>query len=134
MNKGLVELNKERKERYQRTIKDITKSEYIIFIALLIEASINKMQGCKLWKDDRGEKKMGLAPKIDFGIYMKYWRFAEVKRLIPYVMEDDTLKGNGDVWWKFKGRVDTFNKIRKDVLFASSIRVFDESMSPYMPR
>ena len=82
MNKGLLELNKDRKELYQRTIKDIKKSEYIIFITLLIEASINKMQGCKLWKDDRGEKKMVLAPKIDFGIYMNYWRLGEVKRQI----------------------------------------------------
>ena len=49
-------------------------------------------------------------------------------------MEDNKLKGNGYVWWKFKGRIDEYNKVRKIVFFASSIRVFDESMSPYIPR
>ena len=49
-------------------------------------------------------------------------------------MEDETLKKEGDAWWRFRGRVDAFNKVRKDVLFVSSIRVFDESMSPYVPR
>ena len=65
---------------------------------------------------------------------MMKWRFQENKRLVPFMMEDENLKKDGDVWWRFKARVEEFNKIRKQILFTSSIRVFDESMSSYVPR
>ena len=112
----------------------MTKSEYIIFLALLIEAYINKMQGIKLWLDGRANNRGGLAPKVDFTDYMKRWRFWEIKMLVPFTSEDRHREKNGDVWWRFSGRIDNFNRIRKEVMLVSSIRVFDESMSPYMPR
>ena len=53
----------------------MTKSEYIIFLALLIEACINKMQGIKLWFDGRADNRVGLSLKVDFADYMKRSRF-----------------------------------------------------------
>ena len=133
INKGLQDFNKDRREKYQSEITDITKSELVTFIALMIEASINKLQGIKLWNDGK-ERRKGLAPRIDFSRYMKFWRFSKLKRIIPYMMVDKSLKEEDDEWWRFKGRVGSFNKVRKDVLLTSHVRVFDESMSPYVPR
>ena len=42
-NKEIYEINKERKEHYQKVSKPITKSELMIFIALLIEASVHRL-------------------------------------------------------------------------------------------
>ena len=75
INKGVAQINNERKDRFQRCIKEVTKSEYIIIVALLIEASINKMQGIKLWFDGRADNRVGLSLKVDFADYMKRSRF-----------------------------------------------------------
>ena len=105
------------------------KSDFLIFIALLIEASVHKVQGTKFWSDGRRVNRQVLFEKVDFSKYMMKWRFQEIKKLFPFIMEDENLKKDGDVWWRFKARVEEFNKIRKQILFTSSIRVFDESMS-----
>ena len=39
-----------------------------------------------------------------------------------------------DEWWRFKTRVENFNKIRKHHIFTSHILVFNESMSVFLPR
>ena len=134
LNEALVSYNRERKEKYQRVMKHVTKSEFYVFIALLIEASVHKVQGSKFWSDGRRDNNKVLFEKVDFSKYMMKWRFHEIKRLVPFIMEDENIKKDGDVWWRFKARVEEFNKIRKQILFTSSIRVFDESMSSYVPR
>ena len=72
--------------------------------------------------------------KVDFGKWMKAWRFRQIKTLIPKIMESEVLKQSKDDWWKFKQRVSDFNKIQKEKLYASYALVFDESMSAYTPR
>ena len=72
------------------------------------------------------------ANKIDYGKYMKVWRFKELKMYIPKVMEDEGLKETDD-WWKFKTRVN-WNEKRKMELYTSFVLVFNESMSAFIPR
>ena len=66
-------------------------------------------------------------------MYMKDWRFKEIKQYIPSVMKDESSKGV-DAWWEFSKRVCQFNEIRKSRLKSSSVIVLDESMSAFVPR
>ena len=63
---------------------------------------------------------------------MRLWRFKEIKRYVPIIMEDETMKV--DDWWKFKGQVEMFNKKRQSEITTSHILVFDKSMSAFVPR
>ena len=113
------------------------KAEFIIFHALLIGASVHSSQGVRLWREDMFGKskkvKRGLSEQVDFSKYMRLWRFKEIKRYIPLIMEDKNKKDNDD-WWRFTSRVDMYNKNRSTNLPASHILVFDESMSAFIPR
>ena len=119
-----------------RQWKKVSKCEFFIFHALLIGASVLPQQGEKLWteEDRKTKNKRGMIIKVDFGKWMKAWRFRQIKTLIPKIMESEVLKQRKDDWWKFKQRVSDFNKIRKEKLYASYALVFDESMSAYTPR
>ena len=131
----VVNENIERKRRFQRSIKIVTKAEFMIFHALIIGAAMHPMTGTTLWKKKHFGKKnkvrKSLSPEIDFSIYMMEWRFKEIKSLIPRLMEDQSLKDSDD-WWRFKGRIKSFNKKSKDLFAASSVMVFDESMSAFI--
>ena len=70
---------------------------------------------------------------VDFGEHMKQWRFRQVMNYIAQVMEHHKIRETDD-WWKFKERVNLFNKKRKTSCRASHVAVFDESMSAYVPR
>jgi len=129
--------NIKRKESYQKVIRKVKKSEYIIFHAILIGATAYSEQGEALWQTgDECEKKnvrRGLSQTVDFGKFMKCWRFRQIKKYIAEVMEDHSIKETDD-WWRFKGRVEDFNVSRKKKVFKSHIFVFDESMSAFIPR
>ena len=71
---------------------------------------------------------------VDFGKYMKLWRFKEIKHFVPQLMEDKDLKEEGDDWWKFKTFVNKIAENRKEHFSASHVLVFDESMSAFIPR
>ena len=64
---------------------------------------------------------------------MKEWRFKEIKQFVPQVMEDESMKEDDD-WWQFKKRVELFCEKNKDLYYGSSIFIFDESMSAFIPR
>ena len=64
---------------------------------------------------------------------MKEWRFKEIKQFVPIVVGDELIKEEDDQW-RFKKRVEFFVKINKELDYASSILVFDESMSAFIPR
>ena len=137
LNKIIEEDNKKRKEKYQRVIRRVSKAEFIIFHSLLIGASNYTQQGEKLWRDQtrsNRKRRKGLLLEVDFGNYMKDWRFKQIKYYISHIMEDIDLKTNEDDWWRFKKRVQNFNNNRKENIYASHIRVLDESMSAFVPR
>jgi len=52
---------------------------------------------------------------------------------VPIVMENESIKEE-DNWWRFKKQVELFAKKNKELYYASSILVFDESMSASIPR
>ena len=136
MNTAIEKDNLKRKEEYKRTVKKVTKKEFIIFHALMIAASSFSCQGDKLWiKDKMGnkKKKKGFSQSVDFGVYMMHWRFRQIQKMIPIVMECHELSDEDD-WWKFKSRVIAFNQKRINTYHASHILVFDESMSAFCPR
>ena len=74
-----------------------------------------------------------LAPKVDFGKYMKEWRFKQLKLLLPKTMEDDTKK-EVDNWWRMRKMMDKYTEKTKNVLYVSSLIVLDETMSALVPR
>ena len=136
LNKVIERQNAANRKTYRRQWKKVSKCEFFIFHALLIGASVLPQQGEKLWteEDRKTKNKRGMIIKVDFGKWMKAWRFRQIKTLIPKIMESEVLKQRKDDWWKFKQRVSDFNKIRKEKLYASYALVFDESMSAYTPR
>ena len=135
---GIVDSdNMRRKEEYKRTIKKVSKPEFFTFHALIIAASAFSGQGEKLWNEEKmghnRKKRKGLSQKVDFGEYMKRWRFRQIQNVIARVMECAEISEEDD-WWKFKERVVSFNKKRLSHYHASHILVFDESMSAFCPR
>ena len=136
LNNIIEKKNTLNKKNLRRTIKKVSKPEFIVFHALLIGASIFCQQGEKLWaQDEKGKQKMrGIMKGIDFGQWMKAWRFCQIKALIPMIMESESLNALNNDWWKLKQRIIDFNSNRKKKLYASYALVFDESMSSYVPR
>ena len=65
--------------------------------------------------------------------YLKEFRFHEIKRFMPFLFADETIKDT-DPWWQFKSAVDLYNKNRKETVSASLFKTFDESMSAFHPR
>ena len=62
-----------------------------------------------------------------------YWRFRQIQKHIPCVMECNKISDEDD-WWKFKARINSFNQKQTNSYHASHIIVFDESMSAFCPR
>lgn len=137
LNEAIVLDNENRRQNYQRVIRMVSKVEYIKFHALLIGATAYSEIGERLWASDvqnvRKKRRNGLSRRVDFGKYMKQWRFKQIRQYIPAVMEDKTIKEIDD-WWRFASRVTKFNNVRKNLLKSSHVHVFDESMSAYVPR
>ena len=134
INDSIQKENARRKEKYQRSIKKISTSEFIMFNALLIASTVYNDRGCNLWADNCDmKKKAGVSIKVNFGMYMKLWRFKEIKQFISTLMKEEEVKKE-DSWWKVKGIINKFIQKRKEVIIASHTLVFDESMSAFVPR
>ena len=132
LNEAIKAENTLRKERFQHVLREVTKKEFKIFHALLIGATLHSKKGTALWPK-KNAKRRSLAASVDYGEWMKEWRFKEIKQYIPAIMEDATMKEEDD-WYRFKRRVQLFNKKNKELYFASSVLIFDESMSAFIPR
>ena len=57
INNFITDKNARRKEKYQRPIKKISKSEFIIFNALVIAATAYNKRRFNLWADNPDMKK-----------------------------------------------------------------------------
>ena len=132
-----VEIEKEnlnRKEHYQRPIKKMEIQEFFTFNALLIAASLYNDRGVNLWPENTNDKrKAGFSSNVDFGKYMKFWRFKELKHYIPYVMSDESLQDSDD-WWRVRRIISEYSRKRKGAIFTSHTFIYDESMSAFVPR
>ena len=88
LNVAIQKNNITRKKNLQKAIKEVSKSEFIIFHALLIGASLYSSQGFKLWCDptyidviikNKKRRYRRFSEHVDFGKYMKLWRFKQIK-------------------------------------------------------
>ena len=52
VNDSIQKENIRQKEKYQRSIKKISTSEFIMFNAFLIASTVNNDRGCNLWGDN----------------------------------------------------------------------------------
>ena len=76
-------------------IRKVSTSEFLVFHARLIGATIHFQQGGKLWhsnNNNRRKERKKLNEVFDFGKWMKYWRFKQIKHVIPKVMKDNMIK------------------------------------------
>ena len=75
MNEIIQLGNIKRKESYQKSIRKVKKSEYIVFHAILIGATAYLDQGEALWQTGAEFKKKnirrGLSESVDFGKFIK---------------------------------------------------------------
>ena len=124
------QINKPRRVLCQRTIKLLSKSGLLTFIALIIGAANQSANGRNLWGKDINQT---LSSSTDYSEYMNRTRFFEIKSVIHFMMEDESVK-HVDDWWKVRSFVDGFNKRRVDELYTGIVMVLDESMSAMVPR
>ena len=90
------------------------KKELAKFYALILAASILSHSGLYLWhKDIVKRRKASFSNNIDFGKYMKLWRFKEIKQYVATVMEDEDSKATNN-WFKVKKMVRKFMDKRKE--------------------
>ena len=137
INNAIRKENTKNKESYKRSIRLVRKDEYFIFHALMIASIMYVQQGAMLWKDARkniNKRREGFTDDIDFGKYMKWWRFKQIKYFVPIVMEDTKMRDDGVDWWRFKDHIIKHNDNKKEKIRASHVLVFDESMSSFIPR
>ena len=137
INVAIGKENVKNKESYKRSIRLVEKEEYLIFHALMIASVMYVQQGAMLWKDARKNAKNnreGLSGDPDFGKFMKWWRFKQIKFFIPIVMEDTTMRDDDVDWWQFKNHIINHNDNKRRKICASHVLVFDESLSSFIPR
>ena len=108
----------------------MTKSELITFIALVIGATNESVRGRNLWGRDN---RRTLSKHTDFSNYMNRTRFHEIKGVVHFMMEEESVQGT-DNWWKAHAFIDGFNKKQVEKFYTSLIYVLDESMSSMIPR
>lgn len=134
MNKIVREvINKKRSQLALRLISEVNKKELLKFIALIIGAIKYNMCGRALWRNQEGEEREELILATDFGRYMNYPRFCEIKKPVPHLMVDKKGNDGSYPWWKHPGVFDGFNKKRSELLYVSRRRIMDETMSALCP-
>ena len=137
MNDSIQATNNDGKEIHKRVIRKVLTSEFLIFRALLIGATVHFQQGEKLWHSNNTNKRKerkGLSEVVDFGKWMKWLRFKQIKQFVSKVMEDNMMKTTNVDWWQIKNRILKHNFHKRTLLSASHVLIFDESISGYIPR
>ena len=137
MNASIEAANNDAKEIHKRVIREVSTSEFLIFHALLIGATVHFQQGEKLWHSNNTNKRKerkGLSEVVDFGKWMKWLRFKQIKQFVSKVMEDNMMKTTNVDWWQIKNRILKHNFHKRTLLSASHVLIFDESISGYIPR
>ena len=106
--------------------KAVTLHEWLTFWGLIIGARQYSEKGEKLWNS----KPVGLRGAPDFGAYMKEWRFAEIRRLVPSICPHRELQP----WARFEPMIAAFNQNRASTILRHGDSTMDESMSAWQPR
>ena len=95
-------VNPQRKRELKRPICPLTKAELLNFLACLIATSQYAAHGINLWRRSRTTGRLRAAP--EFSTVMSHNRFAEIKAMVPLMMEGE--EKENDNWWKARGFVD----------------------------
>ena len=73
-----------------------------------------------------------LSKTPDFSVFMQWWRFQQMKKMMEFMMSEGDEKD--DDWYKVRGFINGLNSKQLKVLLTSAIHVLDESMSSFWPR
>ena len=114
----------------KRLMRDITHHEFWVFWGVTLTARTKGRMGGKLWDKVDPE---GYDDKIDMSIHMTESRVKDIKKYIPYLFADATMKEE-DPWWQLSNAIKLFNQNRRDKILPSYLKVFDETMSAFRPR
>ena len=109
----------------------LTAGEWLVFLCLLIAATLQKQSGHALW--DQAPYRPFSREHPGFGDYMRRRRFDEIKAACTWAFRDDEQSGT-DKWFKFRPAVDAYNANRLRTVHMSEVIVPDEAMSPFRPR
>ena len=109
----------------------LTAGEWLVFLCLLIAATLQKQSGHALW--DQAPYRPFSRGHPGFGDYMRRRRFDEIKAACTWAFRDDDKAGT-DKWYKFRPAVDAYNANRLRTVHMSEVIVPDEAMSPFRPR
>ena len=119
-----------------RAIHEFSPHEYFIGRAILIGAACFCEKGVHLWDDYDADQNSfaSISTPPNLSKYMRAHRFKEFRKLLPKIMEDESLLAAQDPWWKFAGYVDKFNKVQVDKITFGLWDLADETMSAFCPR
>ena len=129
-------VNPNRNKIGKRIFNPPTRSETVTFLSLMIAACQHTAKGMNLFggrKDKtRKNKVRRLSKTPDFSVFMQWWRFQQMKKMMEFMMLEGDEKD--DDWYKVRGFINGLNSKRLKVLLTSAIHVLDESMSSFWPR
>ena len=139
MNDKIEYVNKMNQERSRRIrkINYVSEREFWVFWGLVLaNRTTNNENGEAMFdKTKPFEGLNGRLPQFNPNVWMKKYRFKEIKRFISYSFENlDKKEAGTDPWWQIVDLFEEFNKNRRETLASSIIMVIDESMSAYRPQ
>ena len=134
MNLILRKVNETKRLRTGGVIREVSKADLLTFLALLIGACNQPRTGRDLWERDSGPRCTTLTPLPNFQEHMSCTRFAEIRSIVPLMMQAEGGVASSDAWWKVRQFVDGYNTNRQRLLNSSAVCVLDESMIPFKPR
>lgn len=130
MTKDVAKVN-EAMAKAQKNPAELTVGEWVVFLSLLVGATLQKQSGHALW--DPVEERPFTRGHPGFADYMRRRRFDEIKSSCTAAFSDEDLKGT-DPWFQFRPGVDAFNANRFRTVLRSEALIPDEAISPIRPR
>ena len=102
-----------------RVIKDITKHEFAVFLAIMLIARLEDKKGDNLWDSsaDEGDGE-GYNTSVNLSSHMTKTRFKEIKIYMPYLFSDPSKEGINP-WWQVTGGIEALNKTRQMRILSS---------------
>ena len=127
-------INVERKKIFLRETKEVTEREQLTFLSLVIASTQYNARRRDLWEQSSDDKQKKFTSAPNFGLWMSYSRFCEVKKLVPIMMWDKNGLSDSDDWWRYRGFIDGFIEKRHEIMVASRTFVLYKAMSALYPR
>ncbi|GFH45724.1 hypothetical protein CTEN210_02198 [Chaetoceros tenuissimus] len=132
LNERIGEHNKvlKAKQRNAKVDNLISPYEFWCFFGIMLVARIEGLAGNQLWNKKRSE---GWRKTTDLSNFMNESRFKTIKKWIPYLWTNESLK-NTDPWFQIVDIFKDFNENRREKVLSSTDDTGDETMSSLRPR